>query len=117
MTRIEGVPRSKAGPLVRSCIPCPAQGQADRRRRPRPEHRADRVYAHVPSCCIGYGMLEKSVATRPRVEERLRVLAVLKAAVMQGCEFCQDIGSHEARGRASATDSCSTARYPTAFDD
>ncbi len=31
--------------------------------------------------------------------ERLRSLAVLKSAVMQGCEMCQDIGSFEARAK------------------
>jgi AhpD family alkylhydroperoxidase len=61
------------------------------------------IYAHVPRLLLGYGMLEQSVASKPRVDEHLRALAVLKSAVMQGCEFCQDIGSHEAR-RASVSD-------------
>jgi AhpD family alkylhydroperoxidase len=57
------------------------------------------VRAHRMSLLAGYGMLEKSVASRPRVPERLRALAVLKSAVMQGCEMCQDIGSFEARAK------------------
>lgn len=48
-------------------------------------------------------MLEQSSAAKPRVQEHLRSLVVLKSAVMQGCEFCQDIASHEAR-RASVSD-------------
>jgi len=57
------------------------------------------VRAHRLSLLIGYAALEKSVASRPRVPERLRALAVLKSAVMQGCEMCQDIGSFEARAK------------------
>jgi len=55
--------------------------------------------AHRLSLLFGYAALEKSVASRPGVPERLRALAVLKSAVMQGCEMCQDIGSFEARGK------------------
>jgi len=55
------------------------------------------VRAHRLSLLAGYAALEKSVASRPRVPEHLRALAVLKSAVMQGCEMCQDIGSFEAR--------------------
>jgi AhpD family alkylhydroperoxidase len=52
--------------------------------------------AHRMRLLLGYAALEKSVASRPRVDEHLRALAVLKSAVMQGCEMCQDIGSFEA---------------------
>jgi AhpD family alkylhydroperoxidase len=55
------------------------------------------IRAHRLPQLLGYAALEKSVAARPRVPERLRALAVLKSAVMQGCEMCQDIGSFEAR--------------------
>ena len=55
--------------------------------------------AHRFSQLLGYAMLEKTVASRPRVPEHLRALAVLKSAVMQGCEMCQDIGSYEARAQ------------------
>jgi AhpD family alkylhydroperoxidase len=51
---------------------------------------------------FGYALLEKSVAARPRVPEHLRALAVLKSAVLQGCEMCQDIGSFEARSKGVA---------------
>jgi 4-carboxymuconolactone decarboxylase len=104
MTRIEGVPRSKAGPLVRLVYRLA-------RRRSKEITGTDtelkieplEIYAHAPRLLLGYGVLEQSVASRPRVDERLRALAVLKSAVMQGCEFCQDIGSQEAR-RASVSD-------------
>jgi AhpD family alkylhydroperoxidase len=104
MTRIEGVPRSKAGPLVRLVYRLARRKSreiagADRELRIEPIE----IYAHAPRLLLGYGMLEQSVASKPRVDEHLRALVVLKSAVMQGCEFCQDISSHEAR-RASVSD-------------
>jgi len=57
------------------------------------------VRAHRFGQLVGYAQLEKSVARRPLVPEHLRALAVLKSAVMQGCEMCQDIGSFEARAK------------------
>jgi AhpD family alkylhydroperoxidase len=104
MTRIEGVPRSKAGPLVRLVYRMARRKSreidgADRELRIEPIE----IYAHAPRLLLGYGMLEQSVASKPRVDEHLRALVVLKSAVMQGCEFCQDISSHEAR-RASVSD-------------
>src|SRR5437763_561459 len=59
------------------------------------------VRAHRFGQLVGYAQLEKSVAKRPLVPERLRALAVLKSAVMQGCELCQDIGSFEARAKGA----------------
>jgi AhpD family alkylhydroperoxidase len=104
MARIEGVARSKAGPLVRLVYRMTRRkarqiAGAGRELRIEPVE----IYAHAPRLLLGYGMLEQSAASKPRVEEHLRALAVLKSAVMQGCEFCQDIGSHEAR-RASVSD-------------
>lgn len=104
MSRIEGVPEGKAGPLVRLVYRL-----ARRRARQiagggcEPSLEPVEIYAHVPRLLLGYGIFEQSVAARPRVDPRLRMLAVLKSAVMQGCEFCQDIGSQEAR-RAGVSD-------------
>ncbi|MGD0452407.1 MAG: carboxymuconolactone decarboxylase family protein [Solirubrobacteraceae bacterium] len=104
MTRIEGVPRSEAGALVRLVYRMARRkakqiAGASRDLRVEPIE----IYAHAPRLMLGYGIFEQSVASKPRVDEHLRALAVLKSAVMQGCEFCQDIGSHEAR-RASVSD-------------
>ena len=97
MSRIEGVP-ARRHPLVRFVY------RSARREVKRLTGKAlltpdIPVRAHRLGLLLGYGMLEKSVASRPRVPERLRALAVLKSAVMQGCEMCQDIGSFEARGQ------------------
>jgi AhpD family alkylhydroperoxidase len=54
------------------------------------------VRAHRPSLLLGYCALEQAVATKPRVKSQLRTLVELKAAVMLGCEMCQDIGSQQA---------------------
>jgi AhpD family alkylhydroperoxidase len=103
MTRIAGVPKRKAGPFVRVTY------WMARRKVKQISSGRDlgmepiEIYAHAPRLLFGYGMLEQSSAAKPRVDEHLRSLVVLKSAVMQGCQFCQDIASHEAR-RASITD-------------
>jgi 4-carboxymuconolactone decarboxylase len=98
MTRIDGVPASKAGPLVRLIYRI-TQRRAREIAGDGRELRVEPIelYAHVPRLLVGYGLLEQSVASKPRVDQHLRALAVLKSAVMQGCEFCQDISSREAR--------------------
>jgi AhpD family alkylhydroperoxidase len=94
MSRIEGVP-ARRHPLARLTY------RAARREVKRLTGKSlltpdIPVRAHRFRQLLGYAALEKSVASRPRVPERLRALAVLKSAVMQGCEMCQDIGSFEA---------------------
>ena len=97
MSRIEGVPQRDANLLVRAIYRMARHeitkmtGQRDRLTGDIP------IRAHRPRTLIGYGMLEKAIASKPLVDQRLRALVVLKSAVMQGCEMCQDIGSHEAR--------------------
>jgi len=59
------------------------------------------IRAHRLSLLFGYAALEKSVAARTRVPERLRTLVALKSAVMQGCQMCQDIGSFEALAKGA----------------
>jgi AhpD family alkylhydroperoxidase len=97
MSRIEGVQEEKAKlpvrliyRLVRHEI-AKMTGQRGRLTEDIP------IRALRPRMLLGYGVLEKTLTSKPRVDERLRALAVLKSAVMQGCEMCQDIGSHEAR--------------------
>ena len=97
MSRIDGVP-ARRHPLVRFAYRS-ARWEI-KRLTGKPLLTPDiPVRAHRFRQLLGYALLEKSVASRPRVPERLRALAVLKSAVMQGCEMCQDIGSFEARGR------------------
>jgi alkylhydroperoxidase family enzyme len=97
MSRIEGVPAERADPLVRVVYGAVRREVA--RMTGRRELTPDiPVRAHRTSLLLGYCAMEKAVATRPRVDGRLRALVALKAAVMLGCEMCQDIGSQQALG-------------------
>jgi AhpD family alkylhydroperoxidase len=90
VTRIDGVPVRKAGPLVKLVY-----------RMSKREFERDvdpvAVYAHAPRLLIGYGMFEQATASQHRVEARLKALAELKAAAVVSCEFCCDIASALAR--------------------
>jgi AhpD family alkylhydroperoxidase len=95
MSRIEGVP-ARRHPFAR--LAYGAARREVRRITGKPLLTPDiPVRAHRLAQLLGYAVLERSVASRPRVPQRLRALAVLKSAVMQGCEMCQDIASFEAR--------------------
>jgi alkylhydroperoxidase family enzyme len=86
MTRIAGIPENTKNPIVR------ASYLATRRQLGRMVEPAA-VYAHLPSLYIGYGMFEMATTRLHRVDERLKVLAEMKAGTMVNCEFCIDIGS------------------------
>lgn len=95
MSRLEGVP-SKGHPVAR--VTYALARREVRRMTGKALLTPDvPVRAHRMPLLIGYGLLEKSVAFKPKLPEHLRALAALKSAVMQGCEMCQDIGSFEAR--------------------
>jgi AhpD family alkylhydroperoxidase len=78
------------------------------------------VYAHAPGMLVGYCLFEQATAGQHEVDERLKMLAVLKAAALIRCEFCADIGSFEAR-RAGITEAQLVAlpryRDSDAFDE
>src|SRR5271157_2865607 len=90
MTRINGVPQGKAGPLVKLTY------RLSRRKLGRDVDPIG-VYAHAPRLLMGYGMFEQATAAQHAVPERLKALAELKAAALVTCEFCADIGSAIAR--------------------
>jgi AhpD family alkylhydroperoxidase len=90
MTRIDGVPAGKAGALTKLAY-MQTRRQAGRMVDP------VAVYAHAPRLLIGYGMLEQATAKQHHVDERLKLLAELKAGGLVNCEFCVDIGSALAR--------------------
>jgi alkylhydroperoxidase family enzyme len=106
MTRIDGVPTRKAGPLVKLAYRM-TRRQFGRMMDP------VTVYAHTPGLLMGYGMLERATAKQHRVEERLKALAETKAAAVVNCEFCCDIASSIAR-EAGVTEQQLLAlpRYP-----
>lgn len=88
MSRVEGVDKRKAGPIVR-LIYRMTRREYDRMLEP------VAIYAHAPGLLVGYGMLERAFAGAKRVDERLKTLAEVKAAAVIGCEFCVDMASHK----------------------
>ncbi len=90
MTRIDGVAERDAGPLVRLVY------RITRRKVGR-DVTPIALYAHRPRLLLGYGMFEQAAQSSARVDPGLRALVQLKGAALLGCEFCIDIGSHEAR--------------------
>ena len=56
------------------------------------------IQSHHPSLQRGYSMFELAFGRSDKVEERLKLLAELKAGAVCGCEWCMDYGSWLARG-------------------
>ena len=52
-----------------------------------------RLYAHHPKLLIGYAALETASERSSLVDERLKHLAQVRAAMVCGCEWCLDFGS------------------------
>jgi hypothetical protein len=55
------------------------------------------AYLHHRRLLVGYSAFETATERSHRVDERLKLLAELKAAAVVGCEWCMDFGSHLAR--------------------
>jgi AhpD family alkylhydroperoxidase len=86
MSRMPGVPDGRGGPFARIAF------RLARRRLGRvPE--PFRVMAHHPTLLKGTAGIELAIERSHRVDERLKELAMVKAASLVGCEFCIDIGS------------------------
>jgi AhpD family alkylhydroperoxidase len=88
--RIDGVPRHRAGPLVRGVY-------RETRKMTGKVVEPVAVTAHHPLMLMGYSALELALERSDRVPKRLKMLAELKASTMTGCEFCIDIGSKLSR--------------------
>jgi AhpD family alkylhydroperoxidase len=55
------------------------------------------MYAHAPELLKAIAGLELATAQLNRLDERLNVLAQLKAATLTSCEYCIDLGSQIGR--------------------
>lgn len=55
------------------------------------------AFLHHKRLLLGYGAFELSVLGSHRVDERLKLLAEMKAAAVVGCEWCMDFGSKLSR--------------------
>jgi alkylhydroperoxidase family enzyme len=100
MARIQGVPKSQAGLMVKlvymfgpramrkltGCDPQAGSGLEPME-----------IWAHQPKMMMGMGRFNQAVRGGKAVSERIRNLVELKGAQMIGCEFCADLGSQICR--------------------
>ena len=104
MARIPTVSPSDAGLKTRLILRLgPRMMEKLTGRRPENGMEPIALYAHVPALLGGILKLEQATAKVNRVENRLKILAQLKASTLIGCEFCIDLGSQIAR-RSGLTD-------------
>jgi 4-carboxymuconolactone decarboxylase len=52
-----------------------------------------KAFGHHPTLLAGYASLELAAERSHRTDERLKELAVMRAAMLTGCEWCLDFGS------------------------
>jgi AhpD family alkylhydroperoxidase len=105
MTRIPGVPASKAGWKARLAYFF-TRRNVGRLAGRAPERMIEplELFAHSPGLLQAYGRLEQATTKLHRVDKRLSDLAELKAATMTHCPYCIDLGSQIARHRSGLTD-------------
>ena len=84
--RIAGVPEDTRRPLVRAAY-------RESRRRYGQVMDPARIYAHHPRVMFGYALFELASERSHLVDERLKHLAQVRAAMICGCEWCLDFGS------------------------
>ena len=100
MTRIQGVSKSEAGPMVRLVYRFGPRMMRKLTGRP-PQVGSGiepiEIWAHQPKMMMGMGKFNQAVRKGRSVDERLKNLVELKAAQMIGCEFCVDLGSQICR--------------------
>lgn len=100
MARIQGVPQSKAGPMVRLVYMFMRKGMKKLTGRD-PAYGSGiepvEVWAYQPKMMSGMGKFQQAVRKGRAVDERLKNLIELKGAQMIGCEFCVDLGSQICR--------------------
>src|SRR5258708_4367248 len=115
MARIEGVPKSKAGQIVKRIYRFgPRMMKKLTGRDPQTGSGIEpmEIWAHQPKMMMGMGKFNQAVRKGNTVEERIRNLVELKGAQMIGCEFCVDLGSQICRNSGfSDVELLALARY------
>jgi AhpD family alkylhydroperoxidase len=115
MARIHGVPKSKAGPMVRLVYKLgPKMMKKLTGRGPQTGSAMEpmEIWAHQPKMMFGMGKFNQAVRKGKSVDERLKNLVELKGAQMIGCEFCVDLGSQICRNSGfSDEELLALARY------
>jgi alkylhydroperoxidase family enzyme len=100
VARIQGVPKSKSGPVVRLVYrfgPRMMRKLAGRDPQTGSGIEPLAVWAHQPKMMYGMGRFNQAVRKGKSVDERIKNLVELKGAQMIGCEFCVDFGSQICR--------------------
>jgi AhpD family alkylhydroperoxidase len=100
MARVEGVPRSEAGLMVKLAYRFgPRMMTKLTGRDPQTGSGIEpmEIWAHQPKMMIGMGRFNQAIRKCTSVDERTRNLVELKGAQMIGCEFCVDLGSQICR--------------------
>jgi alkylhydroperoxidase family enzyme len=100
MARIQGVPKSQAGPVVKLVYRFgPRMMKKLTGRDPQTGNGIEpmQIWAHQPKMMMGMGRFNQAVRKGKNVDERIRNLVELKGAQMIGCEYCVDLGSQICR--------------------
>jgi alkylhydroperoxidase family enzyme len=115
MARIQGVPKSKAGPIVKVMYRFgPRMMKKLTGRDPQTGNGIEpfEIWAYQPKMMMGMGRFNQAVRKGDTVDERIRNLVELKGAQMIGCEFCVDLGSQICRNSGFSDDELlALARY------
>jgi AhpD family alkylhydroperoxidase len=107
MARIQGVPKSNAGPMVRLIYRLgPRMMKKLTGHEPQTGNGMEpmEIWAHQPKMMIGMGRFNQAVRKGKSVDERLKNLVELKGAQMIGCEYCVDLGSQICRNSGLSDD-------------
>jgi alkylhydroperoxidase family enzyme len=100
VARIQGVPRSQAGPIVKLAYRFgPSAMRKLTGRDPQSGNGLEpmEIWAHQPKMMVGMGRFNQAVRKGRAVDERIKNLVELKGAQMIGCEWCVDLGSQICR--------------------
>ena len=115
MARIDGVSKSKAGPMVRLVYRLgPRMMRKLTGRAPQAGSGIEpmEIWAHQPKMMFAMGKFNQAVRKGKSVDERLKSLVELKGAQLIGCEFCVDLGSQICRNSGfSDEELLALARY------
>lgn len=100
MARIEGVPQSEAGPMVKLIYRFMGRGMTKMTGRA-PAYGSGiepvELWAHQPKMLTGMGKFAGAARKGKSVDERIKYLIELKGSQMIGCEYCVDLGSQICR--------------------
>jgi AhpD family alkylhydroperoxidase len=107
MARIQGVSKSKAGPMVRLVYrlgPRVMKKLAGRDPQTGSGLEPIEIWAHQPKMMMAMGKFNQAVRKGKSLDERLKNLVELKGAQMIGCEYCVDLGSQICRNSGFTDD-------------